>query len=106
MGAVTSLSTRMRYADDFIITGYSKDWLEQEVKPTVVEFLAERGLVLSPEKTKVTHIGDGFDFLGWNIRKYNGKLLMKPSKADVKAHLKKIREIIKANATAKQASRS
>jgi RNA-directed DNA polymerase len=93
----------VRYADDFIITGYSKDWLEQEVKPTVVEFLAERGLVLSPEKTKVTHIGDGFDFLGWNIRKYNGKLLMKPSKANVKAHLKKIREISKANATAKQA---
>lgn len=52
------------YADDFIITGNSKEWLEQEVKPIVVEFLAERGLVLSPEKTKITHIADGFDFLG------------------------------------------
>jgi RNA-directed DNA polymerase len=91
-----------RYADDFIITGISKEWLEQEVKPAVVEFLAERGLVLSPEKTKVTHIKDGFDFLGWNIRKYSGKLLMKPSKANVKAHLGKIREIIKANRPAKQ----
>jgi RNA-directed DNA polymerase len=94
----------VRYADDFIITGHSKEWLEQEVKPAVVEFLAERGLVLSPEKTKITHIKDGFDFLGWNIRKYNGKLLMKPSKASVKAHLGKIREIIKANKTAKQAN--
>ena len=94
----------VRYADDFIITGYSKDWLEQEVKPVVVEFLAERGLVLSPEKTKITHIKDGFNFLGWNIRKYNGKLLMKPSKANVKAHLDKIREVIKANKTAKQAN--
>ena len=94
----------VRYADDFIITGNSKEWLEQEVKPAVVEFLAERGLVLSPEKTKITHIGDGFDFLGWNIRKYNGKLLMKPSKANVKAHLDKIREVIKANKTAKQAN--
>jgi RNA-directed DNA polymerase len=99
----TGLKMNMvRYADDFIITGHSKDWLEQEVKPAVVGFLAERGLVLSPEKTKVTHINDGFDFLGWNIRKYNGKLLMKPSKANVKAHLGKIREIIKANKTAKQ----
>ncbi|NMY12154.1 group II intron reverse transcriptase/maturase [Pseudomonas veronii] len=92
----------IRYADDFIITGNSKEWLEHDVKPVVVEFLAERGLVLSPEKTKVTHIKDGFDFLGWNIRKYNGKLLIKPSKANVKAHLDKIREIIKGNKTAKQ----
>lgn len=94
----------VRYADDFIITGHSKDWLEQEVKPAVVAFLAERGLVLSPEKTKITHIREGFDFLGWHIRKYNGKLLMKPSKANVKAHLDKIREVIKANKTAKQAN--
>src|SRR5712692_10673699 len=77
----TGLKMHMvRYADDFIITGNSKEWLEHEVKPAVVAFLAERGLVLSPVKTKVTHIRDGFDFLGWNIRKYNGKLLMKPSK--------------------------
>jgi RNA-directed DNA polymerase len=94
----------VRYADDFIITGNSKEWLEQEVKPAVVEFLAARGLVLSPEKTKITHIDDGFDFLGWNIRKYSSKLLMKPSKANIKAHLDKIREIIKANKTAKQAN--
>jgi RNA-directed DNA polymerase len=92
----------VRYADDFIITGNSKEWLEQEVKPAVVEFLAERGLVLSPEKTRVTHIKDGFDFLGWNIRKYSGKLLMKPSKANAKAHIGKIREVIKANRPAKQ----
>ena len=94
----------VRYADDFIITGHSKEWLEQEVKPAVVEFLAERGLVLSPEKTRVTHIRKGFDFLGWNIRKYNGKLLMKPSKTNVKTHLDKIREVIKANKSAKQAN--
>ncbi|MGA8147809.1 MAG: group II intron reverse transcriptase/maturase [Gallionellaceae bacterium] len=101
----TGLKMHMvRYADDFIITGNSKEWLEHEVKPAVVEFLAERGLVLSPEKTKITHIKDGFDFLGWNIRKYDDKLLMKPSKANVKAHLDKIREIINGNKTAKQAN--
>ena len=65
----------VRYADDFIITGHSKEWLENEVQPAVVEFLAERGLILSPEKTTITHIKDGFDFLGWNIRKYNGNTL-------------------------------
>jgi RNA-directed DNA polymerase len=101
----TGLKMNMvRYADDFIITGTSKEWLEQEVKPAVVQFLAERGLVLSPEKTKITHIRDGFDFLGWNIRRYSGKLLMKPSKANVKAHLDQIREVIKANKAAKQAN--
>lgn len=94
----------VRYADDFIITGNSKEWLEHEVKPAAVEFLAERGLVLSPEKTKITHIREGFNFLGWNIRKYHDKLLMKPSKANVKAHLDKIREVINGNKTAKQAN--
>ena len=94
----------VRYADDFIITGNSKEWLEHEVKPAVVEFLAERGLVLSPEKTKITHIREGFDFLGWNIRKYHDKLLTKPSKANIKAHLDKIREVINGNKTAKQAN--
>ena len=54
----------VRYADDFIITGHAKECLAQEVTPAVVEFLAARGLVLSPEKTKVTHIKEGFDFLG------------------------------------------
>lgn len=94
----------VRYADDFIITGHSKEWLEQAVKPAVVEFLAARGLILSPEKTQITHITEGFDFLGWNIRKYNGKFLTKPAKANIKAHLDKLRGIIKANGTAKQAN--
>ena len=54
-------------------------------------FLKERGLELSPEKTVVTHIEDGFDFLGQNVRKYNGKLLIKPSKKNVQAFLEKVR---------------
>ncbi len=83
----------VRYADDFVITGNSKEWLEQEVMPVLIEFLGQRGLMLSPEKTKVTHITEGFDFLGWNVRKYNGKLLVKPAKANIIAHLSKVREI-------------
>ncbi|KTC73896.1 reverse transcriptase [Legionella birminghamensis] len=68
--------------------------MEQKVKPIVEEFLAERGLKLSEEKTTITHIDQGFDFLGHNIRKYKEKLLIKPSKDSVKTFLAHIRDII------------
>jgi RNA-directed DNA polymerase len=87
----------VRFADDFVITGRTKELLENEVKPLVESFLRERGLELSQEKTRVTHIEDGFDFLGINLRKYKGKLLTKPSKKNVKAFLDKVRGIVKAN---------
>jgi RNA-directed DNA polymerase len=87
----------VRYCDDFIITGISQEILETEVKPLVTEFLRERGLELSEEKTKITHIEDGFDFLGQHVRKYNGKLLTRPSKKNVKAFLADIRKVIKDN---------
>ena len=92
----------VRYADDFIVTGKSPETLRNEVMPLIKDFLAERGLQLSEEKTVITHISDGFDFLGQNIRKYNGKLLIKPSKNAVKAFLKKVRTIVKENKTATQ----
>lgn len=91
----------VKYADDFIISGSSKEILEEQVKPAVMAFLRERGLDLSEEKTRITHIDDGFDFLGFNVRKYNGKLLIKPAKSAVKRMLSHIRELIKTNATAK-----
>lgn len=88
----------VRFADDFIISGTSKELLEKEIKPLVEQFLQERGLSLSREKTKLTHIGEGFDFLGQNIRKYaNGKLLIKPAKVKVKALLFKVRQWIKSH---------
>ncbi|HLF27737.1 MAG TPA: group II intron reverse transcriptase/maturase [Anaerolineae bacterium] len=90
----------VRYADDFIVTGKTKEMLEYEVLPVVKEFLAERGLELSAEKTCITHVEDGFDFLGQNIRKYDGKLLIKPSKKNQQAFLKKVRTIIKASKSA------
>ena len=66
----------VRYADDFIVTGYSKEWLEQKVMPVVVNFLAERGLSLSPEKTSITHITEGFDFVRRESR--IGELFFEP----------------------------
>ncbi len=91
----------VRYADDFIVTGASREVLEHQVKPAVETFLVERGLLLSKEKTHITHISVGFDFLGFNIRKYREKLLIKPSKQSIKALLAKVRTLIKSNPTAK-----
>src|SRR5262245_22396714 len=85
-----------------MITGSSKELLENEVKPLVEEFLKERGLELSQEKTRITHIEDGFDFLGQNVRRYkDGKIIITPSKKSVEAVLDKIRGIIERNAQAK-----
>ena len=92
----------IRYADDFIITGPTKDVLENEVRPLVEQFLRDRGLQLSPEKTCITSIEEGFDFLGQNLRKYDGKLLIKPSKKNTHAFLEKVRTIIQQNRTATQ----
>lgn len=89
------------YADDFIITGATKEVLENKVMPTLENFLLERGLVLSKEKTRITHIDKGFDFLGSNFRKYDGKLIRKPAKDNIRKFLENIRETIKSNATAK-----
>lgn len=92
----------VRYADDFIITGRSKEQLEHEVKPLVEQFLQERGLELSQEKTRITHIEDGFDFLGQRVRKYKHgqrhKLLIMPANKNVTTFKQKVREIVKGNA--------
>jgi RNA-directed DNA polymerase len=92
----------VRYADDFIITGRSESLLVNEVLPLVEQFLRERGLELSAEKTHVTHIQKGFDFLGQNIRKYGGKLLVTPAQKNVQAALTKLRGIIEKNKSATQ----
>jgi len=92
----------VRYADDFIITGDSKELLESEVRPLVERFLKERGLALSTDKTRITHINEGFDFLGQNLRKYDGKPLVKPSKKNTHVLMEKVRGIIDANKSVSQ----
>ena len=84
----------VRYADDFVVTCESKELLETLVKPWIEKFLRERGLELSAAKTRIVHIDEGFDFLGWNFRKYSGKLLIKPSRKNVKAHYDKVKKIV------------
>ena len=83
----------IRYADDFIITANTKE-LAEELKVIVSQFLETRGLMLSEEKTKITHIDEGFDFLGWTFRKFKGKLIVKPSKSSIKTMIKKCSTII------------
>ena len=85
----------VRYADDFVITGRSQEQLEEQVLPAITAFLRERGLTLSKEKTKITHIETGFDFLGASVRKYGRKLLIRPSKDNVLGLLGNLRGLIR-----------
>ena len=91
----------IRYADDFVVTAENRQTLE-DIKSLLAEFLAERGLSLSEEKTIITNISEGFDFLGFNIRKYNGKLLIKPSMKSQKKIIEKLHEVIFSNKSASQ----
>jgi RNA-directed DNA polymerase len=92
----------VRYADDFVVTGVSKEILETEVRPWLEGFLAERGLQLSLDKTRIGHIDQGFDFLGWNFRKYYGRMFIKPSRKNVQAFYDKVTGIIKSQLMAPQ----
>ncbi len=84
----------VRYADDFIVTAKTEE-IAKEVKQLIKDFLNCRGLELSDEKTIISHIDIGFDFLGWNFRKYKGKLLVKPSKKSIDKVTEKISNTIK-----------
>jgi len=89
------------YADDFVITGASPELLKEKIIPIVSGCLKEVGLELSREKSRITHIEEGFNFLGFNVRKYNGTLLIKPTKENIKSFRMDIRNTIKANYAAK-----
>ncbi len=88
----------VRYADDFIVTSRDKGSLENALTQ-IKQWLSERGLEISSEKTRIVHIGDGFDFLGFNLRQYNGKLLIKPQKEKVLKFCKELGRTISSCAT-------
>ena len=91
----------VRYADDFIVTARDKGSLEQ-AQIQIQQWLSERGLELSEEKTCITAMEEGFDFLGFNHRHYNGQLLVKPTKKKVLDFCKRIGKEIKVVNGAKQ----
>jgi RNA-directed DNA polymerase len=90
----------IRYADDFIVTGKSRRLLEKAISPAIEEFLAERGLSLSPEKTAITHIKDGFTFLGQTYRKTGNVLHITPAKEGVLALKRKVGTLIRKHVSA------
>lgn len=90
----------IRYADDFIVTAQTKEQIEAII-PRIQEWLATRGLHLNEEKTKIKNINDGFDFLGFNIRKFNGKCIIKPQKEKVVGKLNQIKTWLKEHPNAK-----
>ncbi len=93
----------VRFADDFIVTASNKEVLQEVIIPLINTFLQIRGVVLSKEKTKITHINEGFDFLGQNIRKFDrcngkpGKLQITPSKSSREAIKEKVKAIFKSS---------
>ncbi len=79
-----------RYADDFTVCCHSRQQAES-VREKLAGWLAERGLALNEDKTRIVNLSEGFDFLGWNFRRYpGGKLLIKPSKAAVRKHRQRL----------------
>ena len=80
-------------ATHLIITANTKE-IAEELKDTVSQFLKNRGLTLSEEKTMITYIDDGFDFLDWTFRKFKGKLIVKPLKNSIKTLIRKCATII------------
>ena len=72
------------------MTGATRELLEQKVKPALTAFLHQRGLELSEQKTVITPIQEGFDFLGHTLRKYGDKLLITPAKSKVQSLRQKI----------------
>src|SRR5260370_11382313 len=96
-GEIIGKRAVVRYADDFVCFCETKEDAEQ-VQQILTEWLKERGLTLSEEKTRIVHLTEGFDFLGFHIRHYPApltsrtgwKLLIKPSKASVQEGQKKL----------------
>jgi len=73
----------IRYADDALALCHSREQAEQ-VQARLAAWLGPRGLVFNQDKTRVVRLDDGVDFLGFSVRRYRGKLLIKPGKAAVK----------------------
>jgi RNA-directed DNA polymerase len=80
----------VRYADDFVVCCFTRQQAEG-VRERLAGWLAGRGLSLNEDKTRIVHLTEGFDFLGWTFRRYpSGKLLIKPSKAATRRHRQRL----------------
>lgn len=91
----------VRYADDFVVMTRSYEET-LAARTQIEEWLQHRGLTLHPEKTRVVHVDDGFDFLGFSLRRFEGKCLFTPQKTKVLQFLKNIRGWLKKHPQATQ----
>ena len=94
VNAVAGTPILVRYADDLVACCYSRQQAEQ-VKAQLADWLAPRGLVFNEDKTRIVNLEEGFDFLGFNLRRYRrgrrpGKLLIKPSQDAVRRIRKRL----------------
>jgi RNA-directed DNA polymerase len=80
----------IRYADDFVVHCHTRQEA-LEVKARLAAWLAPRGLAFNDDKTRVVSLGEGYDFLGFNVRRYRGKLLIKPSQAAIRRIRERLR---------------
>ncbi|MCA1703424.1 MAG: group II intron reverse transcriptase/maturase, partial [Actinobacteria bacterium] len=80
----------IRYADDLVALCCTQAQAEQ-VKARLAEWLAPRGLVFNEDKTRIVNLDEGLDFLGFTVRRMSGKLLIKPSKAALRRHRRRLR---------------
>jgi len=85
----------IRYADDLVVTAPTQDILLTHLVPELTRFLGERGLQLSKAKTRIVHVEDGIDFLGFNVRRYRGTVLTRPQKAKITQHLRAIGDYLR-----------
>jgi len=92
--------TLVRYADDLVAIAPTKERIEKYLLPKLKTFLKSCGLTLSPMKTRIVHLDERFDFLGFTFIHQGGRLLTKPSKKAVQAHLKQIKAYLRNNASA------
>lgn len=90
----------IRYADDFLVTAETREEIENAL-PIIRKFLTERGLTFNEEKTQIRKLAEGFNFLGFNIRQYGGKCLIKPQKEKVIAKLREIKAWLNSHKTIK-----
>ena len=90
----------IRYADDMLVTAETKEDIEAII-PVIEQWLKQRGLELNQEKTRITSVKDGVNFLGFHIRQFKGRCYTFPQKEKVHALLAEIRAWLKANISAK-----
>src|SRR5260370_36920812 len=81
----------IRYADVFVVHCHTRQEA-LEVKARLAAWLTPRGLAFNDDKTTVVSLGEGYDFLGFNVRRYRGKLLIKPSKQAVRRIRRRLRD--------------